>query len=371
MKNFNNEITVHRGETFTLNKNIQNRDGSPYIISSELSNPYFLLTVTTTRYKQENRYILSKWLDLSDFPRFYNTTPMDLWDIKSSAEGYTPKYTTLPTVTDAGIQYSYNSNTHIVTIYDKQYVLTTNDLNEPCLATLSQPYKEYPIVLAKNDLEKRALYMSGWTQPTTVLFGRYVDLPMSSGNIRVYVYKAKDLSNASFMSDEFPLQGYINGELCNISYKENLYQFVDDKDNLKYQYLEQVKKRSTNTLLDPETNMDSYYGEVTYVPKDYECRIITQFIHDITKNWMEQSYVYSINLVSGPEKMLDYLRNTCNENGVYYSNEMTAEQLKEKLIEAGVEITVNPKMPITYIDVDLPILTPTKLSVLSDLQGGL
>ena len=43
----------------------------------------------------------------------------------------------------------------------------------------------------------------------------------------------------------------------------------------------------------------------------------------------------------------------------------------DRLIEAGVEITVNPKMPITYIDVDLPILTPTKLSVLSDLQGGL
>ena len=39
MKVFNNEITIHRGETFSMDKVIQNKDGSPYIVSNRLVNP--------------------------------------------------------------------------------------------------------------------------------------------------------------------------------------------------------------------------------------------------------------------------------------------------------------------------------------------
>ena len=67
MKTLNNILVVHRNETFTLDKIVQNRDGSPYIVSAELENPYWLLTVSSTRYDQKDRYIQNWWLDLSNY----------------------------------------------------------------------------------------------------------------------------------------------------------------------------------------------------------------------------------------------------------------------------------------------------------------
>lgn len=36
MKTFNNELVIHRGETFSMDKVVQNKDGSPYIVSNKL-----------------------------------------------------------------------------------------------------------------------------------------------------------------------------------------------------------------------------------------------------------------------------------------------------------------------------------------------
>ena len=75
MKSYSNELTVRRNEAFTIDRLLRNKDGSPYIISSKLQNPYFLITVTSTNYSVSNRYIKNYWLDLSDFPRFLVTVP--------------------------------------------------------------------------------------------------------------------------------------------------------------------------------------------------------------------------------------------------------------------------------------------------------
>lgn len=74
----NNEISVQRGESWTMSKKIQNKDGSPFIVSSELTNPYWLVTIASARYEQKDRYILNKWLELSNFPRFKYTQPIEL-----------------------------------------------------------------------------------------------------------------------------------------------------------------------------------------------------------------------------------------------------------------------------------------------------
>lgn len=73
MKLINNEIYIQRGESFTIDRTIVNRDGSPYIISSELKNPYFLITVSTNKREQLDREVYNYWLDLSKFPRFEHT----------------------------------------------------------------------------------------------------------------------------------------------------------------------------------------------------------------------------------------------------------------------------------------------------------
>lgn len=81
MQVHNNEITVMRGETFTISKVIKNRDESPYIISSKLTNPYWLIIVSSSRYSQKNRYVFNKWLNLSHVPRFEITKPINITEV--------------------------------------------------------------------------------------------------------------------------------------------------------------------------------------------------------------------------------------------------------------------------------------------------
>ena len=78
MRTNNNELIVHRGETFTIDKFIQNRDGSPYIVSSQLNNLYWVLSVSSTLYDQRNRYVKNWWLSLKDTKKFFLTVPINI-----------------------------------------------------------------------------------------------------------------------------------------------------------------------------------------------------------------------------------------------------------------------------------------------------
>lgn len=69
MRWYGKEIYCVRGETFSIDCSIKNRDGTPYRIHASLPNCFFLLTVSSTNYVQENRYILYNWINLADFPK--------------------------------------------------------------------------------------------------------------------------------------------------------------------------------------------------------------------------------------------------------------------------------------------------------------
>lgn len=78
----NNELYVIRGESFNMQKIIQNRDGSPYIVSKQMSHPYFLITVSNSKYGQNNRYVYNKWI--APLFTFNVTQPVNIKDL-----GYT------------------------------------------------------------------------------------------------------------------------------------------------------------------------------------------------------------------------------------------------------------------------------------------
>jgi hypothetical protein len=78
MKLRGKEIIVHRGETFTLDMNIKNRDGSPFIIDKTIINPYLLISVSSSKYSQSNRYLSNWWLDLSHIKKFSSTIPVKI-----------------------------------------------------------------------------------------------------------------------------------------------------------------------------------------------------------------------------------------------------------------------------------------------------
>ena len=211
MRTLNNEITIHRGETFSMDKIIVNKDNSPYIISSELRHPYWLLTISTTKYVQANRYIKNYWLDLSNFPRFASTQPVNIADFKTSDSGSKDMYTDFSDMT-----YDESTDT-IATGYIDGFEVTYS--------------------------------------PTDAVF-----------------YKETD-------------------------------------DGVEYKYY----SVSANTWL------------------DYVCRITISFSTADTNEWVEQSYVYSIDLVDGDT--------TDGDRSI-------------------------------IVDWKIPILIPTKLSVLSNIQGG-
>ena len=81
MKIHNHEVIVHRNETFSLSKNVLNKDGSPFIISNKFNSPYWLITISSARYNQTNRYVYNRWLDIKTVPRFEITKPIDLKSI--------------------------------------------------------------------------------------------------------------------------------------------------------------------------------------------------------------------------------------------------------------------------------------------------
>lgn len=87
MKTYGNEITIHRGESFTIDKFIVSKDGSPYIVSNQLLNPHLRVSVSDSLYEQEDRYISNYFLNLSKLPRFVSTIPVDIRSFKSAPDG--------------------------------------------------------------------------------------------------------------------------------------------------------------------------------------------------------------------------------------------------------------------------------------------
>ena len=220
MKTFNNELVIHRGETFSMDKVVQNKDGSPYIVSNKLKNPYVLVAVSTTRYDQNKRYLLNLWLPLTDQARFSITEPIDLTSFKTDVNGTVSKYTSFDDV----------------------------NIRKPVIG---------------------------------------------SGG--------KDCIVSGYIGDRFV--------------------FYDYDDCVLYLENEQGIKEYRYWNLEHEGLLK------------YEFRITCPFTQDITSQWVEQSYVYSMTLMSG------------------------------ELPESG-------EPPFANIDTVQPLLIPTKLSVLSSINGG-
>lgn len=217
MKTFNNELVIHRGETFSMDKVVQNKDGSPYIVSNKLKNPYVLVSVSTTRYDQNKRYLLNQWLPLSDKVRFSITEPIDLLSFKTEANGTVSKYTSFDDVKRERVSE-----------------------NENCIVS-----------------------------------------------------------------------GYIGDQFVYYDYDDCVLYLQDERGVRDYKYWNLEQERLLK----------------------YEFRITCPFTQEMTSKWIEQSYVYSITLMSG-------------------------------------ELPANGEPPFVNIDTVQPLLIPTKLSVLSSINGG-
>ena len=88
MENSGNEQIVQQGENWNLDKVLSssNREYIPYIVSSERANPFFVVTVASTKFEKNLRYVKSWWNSVDDMniPTFYQTTPVDYGEISGT-----------------------------------------------------------------------------------------------------------------------------------------------------------------------------------------------------------------------------------------------------------------------------------------------
>ena len=100
MRSSNHELIIHRGETFTLDFQLTNKDGSPYIVGKDLINPHYLITIASALYRETNRRIIHYWIPVTEV--FEYTQIVNLSDIKNASDSDTPKYDSLPAELPSG-----------------------------------------------------------------------------------------------------------------------------------------------------------------------------------------------------------------------------------------------------------------------------
>lgn len=123
MEIFGNDIEIQQGENFNMDVllSASNLEYIPYIISSERKNPFFVITVASTKYEKNMRYVHSWWNDvingLHPIQTFYQTTPVNLGEL-----------TEAPVVADFEGNIDDWEQRRIRYLY--QYTLETEDIDE-------------------------------------------------------------------------------------------------------------------------------------------------------------------------------------------------------------------------------------------------
>lgn len=83
MQTYENERVIQQGEDWNLDIKLSQSVAEyiPYIVSSQREHPHFVLTVASTKFEKNHRYVESWWQEIPDSqPRFYETVPFYVGD---------------------------------------------------------------------------------------------------------------------------------------------------------------------------------------------------------------------------------------------------------------------------------------------------
>ena len=92
MKLLGTTVEINRGEVFTLSWYICDNTGKPYMISSDATNPFMLITVSSNTYELKGKWSKNYWLDLSGYPTFDNMTEVYIESTSATPEDYEALY---------------------------------------------------------------------------------------------------------------------------------------------------------------------------------------------------------------------------------------------------------------------------------------
>lgn len=345
METNRHSIRAHVGETFTMDKVVRNRDGSPYIINNELQNPYILLTVSDNEYGQFNGFYRNYWLRLNDYPRFTLTQPLHYSKIEgwgSSADPF-PEYQTLSTS---------NLFTFITTNFSSAggVIGNTNQLkgkfrfNE---GNLNVAYLTENAVFNIN-------FISNNTQYSTI----------TRKNKRIIVDGVINYVGEIYYDSVLVCEGTGQNVMTSCIWKNEEFKTIDVQvvsSNLKVDIDGQKYGISPNFAVIENENGEYVYWNDGWKP--YECRFVKTFLSYDTKDWPAQKYYYSIQLVYGTTTT-ETLKALAARYGVEFSTDITSEnymsnvEVVQKLTELGC------KFPVGF-DGEAPLWEPSSIPFLS------
>jgi hypothetical protein len=343
METNRNNIKSHVGETFTIDKVVRNRDGSPYIINNELQNPYILLTVSDNEYGQFNGFYRNYWLRLRDYPRFTLTQPLHYSKITGwPSNNPFPQYQTISTKLYTFLTANYESAGGIISPSTKmqgKFQFKTGEIDVSSLVkgqSNSINFVSNNVQYSSISYDTESLNSSG----TIVIVGKlyYDDVLVCTGRF-VNNRWSPEWSNEEFKTIyvtvvSTTLTVNIDGEMYAITPN---FAVIENED-----------------------------GEYVYWDngwKPYECRFVKTFLSYDTKDWPAQKYYYSIQLVYGTTttetlKALATLYNIEYSTDITSDNYMSNVDVVKKLSELG------HKFP-TGFDGEAPLWEPSSIPFLS------
>lgn len=369
MRTLGDDVYIQRGETWSLDFDVTNKKGDPYMMLKEWNNPYLAITVTAARYEQEGDFRKTWWLDLSERWVEKADGSMELAPMKKFVS------------TEA-------LNIHLFSVNEVIGLYGTNAGGRIVL----DPASDFDV--------------------TNFLF--FVD-PVSDGNKTYKYVKSYEMGHVCQivpMYYETSVEEYPKGAI--VYYSGLLYYVLKDADNTKtpgvdtdyfleckgYNDFKQVTQNSSDTDLSagtlawsegvsalvvsdgvdwvavPSTYWFDYGEAVTSEEwEEYNFRVIKQFT---TKDWVEQGYLFDMKVLAG-ESLQEYVHAYLSQDPNIEVPDLpwTDEQLQEQINRindceerAYVQEIYDSGMPLMPdYDTKALILQPTRLFVSANIQG--
>ena len=384
MKILGNDVYIQRGETWSLDFDVTNAKGDPFMLFKAWQNPYLAITVTAARYAQKGGFRITWLLYLKH--RFVDQVDGCFVQVLMKMFIGTEA---LPipncSIADIIAPYGQSNGCRIVIAKDSDFDVTN--------------YLFF--VDAKSDGNKAYKYVSDYTVGPVynLLFSEWSDdATYTSGDLVLYIstlYCVTATTTAGetpvsddgtpnahfvamnvdiFFTVDTPYESghtYSAGDV--VTYNDNIYVANKQTTNAPTANADWIQLKSTSYV-----QVDN--GVVSETWEEYNFRVVKQFD---TKEWTEQGFLFDIKVLAG-QSVAENVYATLEQEGDDMSdagdpNEWSDQQMQsyinqisDKATREELQAIYDSGMPLMpSYDTKALILEPTNLYVSSNIQGGL
>lgn len=384
MRTVGDDVYIQRGETWSLDFEVTNEKGDPYMLFIGWDNPYLAITVTAARYEQEGDFRTTWWLDLSNEWKEDKTGKVVSIGPRKKFIETEALYLSTFSVTEALSLYGYQAGGQMngsatSDFFVGNYLFYTDSNND---GNRRYKYCWPEAILTVYRFPITPIYTPGMSiiRGHTCVYNNTVwaalqDNPTEepSETATQWLKMITDEGTYDLQYDEVYRtfeelrQPYAAGQAC--IYDNTIYYVINPN--------------GTRESIPNSSDWQRAYNVMRYAPAargeykwyDYNFRVVKQFN---TKDWTEQTYLYDAKVLAG-ESVAEHVYGILLSEGddvpeLPWTDAELQEQIKlisdwrvrkemQELYDSGM-----PIMP-TY-DTKSIILEPKKLFVSANIQGG-